>query len=800
MKLISLSFAWVLGIYLGSIVSIQSYALFFAFIIPSLLFVIYRNKKACLWIGLCSLALMGGALLFQHSQTEPSIQGYNDWGWMSIRGIVDKDPRYNESSASIRLSAQQIKTDGKWIDVSGGILIHASSFVPYACGDHLQVSGMLETPTAFDDFDYPSYLAEQGIYSTINQPQIEFLDRGWSYSLRNRLSNSLASALPEPQGSLSQALLLGIRSHIPQSVMEAFRTTGTAHIVAISGLHVAILGGIALGAASWLFGRQRPTYIIITLTTIWLYTLLAGMNSPVFRAAIMFSLFLVALWIGRPRSALPALALAAAVILALDPEALWTVSFQLSFVAVVGLIFLVPPIQRLGERASTSIVGEDGPLTSISSALVSGLAVSLGAVIATLPLVAYYFGYVSLVGIPATLLVLPLLPCAIVAAGATAVVGMFAPNVAQVIGWTAWLCLSYIIEVVECFASLPFATTHVDGLNSAWVWSYYMVFGAAIWIVPSQKLVRKRLSGAMSSLRTAPSKLVHNSAQLPNKWALLPLVLLAALIWIAVLIAPDDNLEVSFLDVGQGDAIYIQTPTGQQILIDGGPNPEKLCLELGEQLPFWDKSLDLVVLTHPESDHLGGLLEVLRRYEIGQVLIPNLDNQSSVYEEWVRLLDEKEIECTIALEGQHIDLGTGITLEVLHPQEELIGDDTADLNENSVVLWLMWNEVSFLLTGDIEYTAEHELLYQGLVPKSTVLKLAHHGSNSSTTAPFFAAVDPEIAVISVGEQNSFGHPAEEVLERLSETVEEDNIYLTSEHGTITFTTDGESLWVECEKS
>jgi competence protein ComEC len=211
----------------------------------------------------------------------------------------------------------------------------------------------------------------------------------------------------------------------------------------------------------------------------------------------------------------------------------------------------------------------------------------------------------------------------------------------------------------------------------------------------------------------------------------------------------------------------------------------------------------LVVLTHPEADHITGLVEVLQRYKVEQVL--EYDGQqiegfhSLAYDEWLKLIEQKDIKRTIAQAGQQIELGDGIRIEVLHPPEELLEGTDSDTNNNSVVLRLEWNEVSFLLTGDIEEEAEREILHQGYKLNSTVLKVGHHGSSTSTSEQFLSAVDPEIAVISVGENNPFGHPSDEVVNRLKEKLGKDNVYLTSEHGTITFTTDGEKLWVKTER-
>jgi competence protein ComEC len=258
---------------------------------------------------------------------------------------------------------------------------------------------------------------------------------------------------------------------------------------------------------------------------------------------------------------------------------------------------------------------------------------------------------------------------------------------------------------------------------------------------------------------------------------------------------PDDKLHVSFLDVGQGDAILIQTPNGQDILIDGGPDSQKINLELSGKLPFWDRTIDLVVCTQPQADHVTGLVEVLQRYRVEQVLDPGVSYDSAIYQEWLRLIEDRGIQYNIARAGQEINLGNGIKLEMLNPPEGLFEGTSHDVDNNGVVLRLSWGNVSFLFTADIRAEAELELIMQRANLKATVLKIAHHGSDTSTSEHFLAAVDPEVAVICVGAGNPFGHPGPEVTERLVDRLGEDNVYRTDQDGTIEFISDGERLWV-----
>jgi competence protein ComEC len=295
---------------------------------------------------------------------------------------------------------------------------------------------------------------------------------------------------------------------------------------------------------------------------------------------------------------------------------------------------------------------------------------------------------------------------------------------------------------------------------------------------------------------------VQNLIRLPGrlslKWAAVILLVPAFLTSYAAVTLPDDNLCVSFLDVGEGDAALIQQGS-HQILVDGGPSPQAITAELSRQMPFWDRTIDLLVLTHPHQDHLAGLLEVIRRYKVGQVLYLPLNYESPVYDEWSRLIAEKGIKSTVARAGLRIDFGNGASMKVLNPPEPLLFGTESDIDNNSVVLRLDDGSVSFLLTGDIMSEAEWELIRERAEMESTVIKVAHHGSDTSSTPEFLAVADPRAAVISCGAGNKFGHPFAAVLIRLERKAGIGNIFRTDKQGTINFITDGTKLWVETGK-
>ncbi len=804
MTLIYLSGAWVVGIYLGSKFALPLALILIGLIPLPLLFFFPQQRKTIILSAICLIAVFGGAFCFQSSLPpgdESCLQFYNDQE-VEIKGMVSTDPEVKDKATHIHLSATEIKRGEDWQEVSGDALLFVPRYPTYEYGDVLQVTGKLETPPQLNDFDYKGYLAHQGIYSTMLYPEIQLLATGkgfkpleWVYSLRNRLSQTMAEVLPEPQASLAQGIVLGIRYNIPTEVRDDFAGTGTAHLLAISGLHLSIMAGILLSIGIWLFGKRRHIYIWLALGIIWLYALITGMHPPVVRGAIMASVFLAAELLGRQRTAITSLAFAAAIMVGINPQILWDASFQLSFLAMAGLIFIAPPFQTLGRKGIIATMGEEGIGVSLANITTDSFSVTLAAIIAVWPLIAHYFGIVSFVAPLATLLALPALPGIIVAGAVAGLIGLVALPIAQAIGWLAWLFTSYMLFMVSGFASLPISSIKVGSVDTALILVYYSALAAAVWL-GSRKKFTQRMSKAKAWLKSGASKATNLVSQSPKRWVIPPLLVVAILASVAAATMPDDELHISFLDIGQGDAILIQKGN-QQVLVDGGPSPQALSLELSDRMPFWDRTIELVVLTHPHSDHLTGLVEVLQRYQVEQVLYPDLDDldyESPLYDEWLGLIEEKDIPCTPAQAGQKIDLGDGVIIEVLNPQTPLLTGTGSDINNNSVVLHITMGKVSFLLTADIEQEAEFKLIVLRADLTSTVLKVGHSGSYTSTTPEFLAAANPRVAVISVGE-NPFGHPSNEVVERLEKELGAENIFRTDEQGTIEFITDGIRLWV-----
>ncbi len=805
MPVIYLSCAWVAGIFLGSNLNLSWLFIFTGLIPLPLLFFARQQKKMIILISL-GLIIFFAAAPYSHAVLktvdDSHLRFYNDRGTVEIKGMVASDPEVRDKSTHLKLTATDIKMAEEWREVSGTVLVFVPRYPAYEYGDTLLVTGKLETPPQLDDFDYQNYLAHQGIYSTMLYPQMAIVERGkgyqllaWVYSVRNHVAQTLAEVLPEPQASLSEAIILGIRGMIPPSLKTDFTRTGTAHILAISGLHLGIIAGILLSIGIWLFGRRHYLYIWLALSIIWLYALLTGMHPPVVRGAIMASLFLAAELLGRQRSAITALTLAAAIMVAISPYILGDAAFQLSFLAMTGLVFLFPKFRNLGRRLIKNTLGEEGVAVSVANISSDTFSATLGAIIAVWPVVAYYFGIISLVGPLATFLALPALPGVIITGALTGILGFFFLPAAQAMGWLTWLFLSYMIMIISGLAAPSVSSLEVGSIDTSLIWVYYSVLATTIWLSNNWQKLTRSVPKAAAYLRSGAGTSLNFTSRISMKWLIPPLLIIAILVSFTAVTMPDDNLRVNFLSIGEGDAILIQSGT-QQVLIDGGPSSQSINLELGSKMPFWDRTIELVILTHPHHDHLAGLVAVLQRFKVNQVLYPDLDDESPLYDQWREIIEARNIKSTIAQAGQKIDLGKGVTIKVINPPPALFADTQSDIDNNGIVLRLSKGDISFLLTADIMREAELEMLTRRAELSSTVLKVAHHGSDTSTTEEFLAVVNPQLAVISAGADNNFGHPSDGVIERLQARIGSEKIYRTDLHGTIEFITDGERLWVK----
>ena len=793
-----------------------------------------RLLGVAVWPALLVAACLLGLWRYEVWQDAPPPLLVEHGGATHVRGHIVSDPEATATRVKFTLELTDIARSN-----SRGIpdwqLAHDSRLLVYAhppaslvgqrempyfrYGDAVEMSGALQRPEPVEKFDYPAYLESQGIYGIFwaqNSTVTTDDDSGSGavtgfreavFDLRRALGRGLDNSLPPTEGALAQALLLGLRGQLPDHVAENFRQSGTSHLLAISGLHLGILLLMTVGLLHWALGRHTPIPLLLALAAVWLYVLVSGAPVSVVRAAIMGSVYLVALGLGRPReSLLPALALSMAVMTAVDPGAASNISFQLSFAAMAGIALALPWQESLSNSIAIRLERTGlrwAPLAGTALGwLASGVLISAAATLATFPLVALNFGQLPLLGIPATILATPLLPFALAGGLLTAVAGTVHPLLGQLVGLPASMPLSALLGLVEI---VPKWTVELDTEGAGWLWAWYAILLGTLVLADTRWYQTGALGRLNRVLRVNSTALRSASGAGPTGAYVamggVALVLAATLLYLLVGVWSNDDgrLHVYFLDVGQGDAIYIVTPGGKQILVDGGPEFGGAARELSAHLPPWDRSLDLVASTHLDADHSRGLLRVLEGYGTGAVAAGLPDPESHLYPQWRKAVEQGNHNLVHLSAGQELMLDDSVTLTVLHPPRLPLRGPAWDSNNNSLVLRLSYGGISFLLTGDIKEEAERYLARTSVGLDSDILKAAHHGSKSSTTGAFLRAVNPRWAVISAGAENQYGHPHADVVRRLEDAVGEANVFSTATQGTIHFTTDGQRLWVETER-
>ncbi|HET9521148.1 MAG TPA: ComEC/Rec2 family competence protein [Candidatus Limnocylindrales bacterium] len=658
-------------------------------------------------------------------------------------------------------------------------------------GMAITVGGSLRPPP---DDGYGAYLERIGVAATLRSRALEIrpskadaavvLER-----LRRGAATALAAAIPEPAAGLASGIVVGLRDRVDRDLAADFTTVGASHVVAISGWNIAI---VAASIAAVLGSLARRPRSIVTIVAIVAYVLFAGASASVVRAAAMAAVVLLARESGRSGRAAAALGWAAVLLLLVDPALVSDAGFQLSALATAGILAWASPLtKRLGALLPARTPGW----------LVECLGVSLAAQVATLPVVLLSFGRLAIISPALNLLVVPLVAPAM-AASAVALGGGLATMagapglVATLLGLPAWFLLSLIVGIVEAGAALPFASATLEP-----PWNAVGAIAAAVTpfgvIAARRRRLRpRRGSDPAAATPAGRHRAVRRVEKRPRRAVIIALAISVVAVGVAAVHRPDGTTRITVLDVGQGDAILVEGSRGGRLLVDGGPDPDRLLIELDRRLPPWDRRLDAVVLTHPHEDHVAGLALLLSRYRVGRVFEPGMRGPGPGYAEWDALLGAAG-----APPRGHLATGDRLAVDdlrfdVLWPDPGHVPSEPADsgraINDVSIVLLGEVDGRRVLLTGDVEDDVDSILAERGL-PPIDFLKVAHHGSGTASTVAFLGAVRPSVAVVSAGADNPYGHPARTTLEHLRDTGAE--VLRTDTDGTVEVAIEGGRMTV-----
>jgi len=736
---------------------------------------------------------------------------------LPIIGSIAKVPDFSQNRTSIVVQAHYlldnngaISKHGNPRPVTGNILISVSGRVDLAYNDLVKINSRLRKPHNFQNFggfDYERYLRLDGIFvrGNINNPTDLIVlrsaeNKSWKQRLaafRQEIKEHIALNSVSPQREIIQALSIGISKEITPEIREEFSTTGIAHLLAISGFHIGIIAALFYFLAFNLF-RLSPSLLLryngvkmaslATVIPIVFFALIAGTSPSVTRATIMVLTFIIALFLKRHSNIYNVIALAALIILTFSPAALFSISFQLSFGAVLAIVFISPP---LGERffpyrRKEERTGWRLRIAKIKRGALLTLAATISATIGVSPLLALHFNKISLVSIPANIFIIPIMGfLGIPLCAAIPFTILFSSTLAGFFIEAANWVISVSIAINRFFAMLPYASLYLATPKLWEIATYYLLIIIVVLGI-GRKISRKATTMGV---------------------ALCLSFFIANFSLNAYLRSTEKSLRLDVFDVASGNAVLLRIPPNKTMLVDGG-GIYGSSFDIGKMVvapALWREGItkiDYMVLSHPHPDHLDGLVFIAKAFRIGEVWKNGDDAPTESYREFLDTLKRQRIPLkVIGTAGHEQKMGKGSAYILPRKgQGEGNAKETKKrtnidiVNEKALVVKIVFGNSSVLLPSDISCWEEAKLIEQDKgILKSQILLVPHHGSRFSSSEAFVEAVAPKIAIITCGYLNSFGHPSPEVLARYARYGV--RVLRSDEDGQVSIKTDGHKIEV-----
>ena len=693
-------------------------------------------------------------------------------------GIVISDAKEKDYSYSYDIEVQHIEgmnLKGKVkliLNIKKGKTEHKK--LKY--GDKIKIVINYEKPSVarnYKGFNYQLYLRSRKIYGTLNQTEesikiienkkVSFINNK-IYTFKQFMKEKIKKILPNETAGLCMGMLIGDVTEIDKELEEEFRKSNLSHILAVSGSNVSYI----IVSITYIFNKTNINKKIVRLLSIIcliLFMILTGCTASVNRACIMAMLIILSKMFFRKSDVYNNLSISALILLTINPYIILDAGFQLSFAGTIGIVFLYSKIEK-------NIKVEN----KVWKYILNMLLVTLCANIAIIPILMFNFNTLSLTFFISNVLVGPILGIVVILGFVMFFISIIFPIIAELIGIIINIMLNFIIQVAKITSNLPLSQITVITPSIYFISMFYSI---PIFIIYKEKILSK-------------IKLFKIAC----------ILMILILIFNIFLTNIDRKLKIHFIDVGQGDSCLIITPSHKKILLDGGGSELESGFDIGEKIlvPYLlDRKinkLDYVIISHFDSDHIKGTLTVLENLKVENVIIGKQFEYSENYIKFLNIIENKKIKVYSVSSGKRINIECKLYLDILWPCLDNIINNNI-LNNNSMVCKLIYKNFSMLFTGDIEEIAEKAILEKytdNNILEANVLKVAHHGSKTSSTIDFLKTVSPKISLIGVGEDNSFGHPSKSTINNLNAL--NCKIYRTDKNGEITITSNGENIKIE----
>jgi competence protein ComEC len=801
-----------------------------------------RRKKAAAWAPIILFALLGYASIqpWVSPNLSPShIQHFSDEIHWQVAGVVNSHPVEFKYLKRFVLRAETLSHKKESHRVSGKIRVTVRGPSPaFAKGDRVVFRSRIRAIRNFNNpggFNYQRYMTFKGIWRTAytKGDRLGVVQKKGSkdlpqqfYQARRALAALIERAGKGSSAKVLKALIIGDREAIPSKLRDTFNRAGVGHILAISGLHIGIVATVAFFFFQKLLCFVKPFLwrawtrkgaAILSLVPVCIYGLISGMSPSTQRAVIMVTAFLMTFLVERERDGVNTLALAAFIILIVYPPSVFSISFQLSFMAVLSILYGLSCTHQVLPIRSVST--KTGFRFQLSRKLLTFFLVSFFAICGTLPLVMFYFNQISVIGLLANAVVVPLVGFFVIPCGLLAL--FIYPISSQIAYGCVQICifvLDYGLVVIKFFADLPFAAFKTITPSFFEILCYYILGGCLLSLLRA-KLNPTDLQGDLSARSAHVSSSTRFFSRLTvtirdmtagfrkKRGVIVAIAVVAALAgdtgyWLYQRFWRDE-LRVTYLDVGQGNAALLELPGGYTALIDGGGFSDNSVFDIGARViaPFlWRnkiQTIDTLILSHPNSDHLNGLIFIARHFNVKNIWTNGESKTTLGYKRLRKIVAGKHLNQPAFKQMPRKQLINGVEFLFLYPPADFLdkkkkGQKWRNANNNSLVIKVSFGGVSFLFPGDIMAVAEKELVrLAGADLACDVLLVPHHGSRSSSSRPFLLKVKPDVAVISAGWKNRFRFPHATVLEAYQKRG--CRILRTDRNGAIIFTTDGNRL-------
>ncbi|MBI5464491.1 MAG: DNA internalization-related competence protein ComEC/Rec2 [Ignavibacteriales bacterium] len=696
---------------------------------------------------------------------------------IALAGTVASETERHGKRNSFIVETDSIQRHGVWRPGTWRVLVSSSASLDSATRAKLEIGRRATLRAELRQFPRPRNPGEfdYGKFLTLNNVQGTATLAGWSEveidttplpislagavaATQQMLYRTLEDLHPQEAASFLKGIVLGYRADLSADVKQSFIDTGTIHILAVSGSNVAVVALIFIATLGFFRLSKRLT-TVLAIGGLVVYMLITGSSPSVERATIMAIVIIAGALFERTSDIYNSLSVAALALLVFNTNTLFDVGFQLSFAAVLSIVYFYPKLERL----ITLIPERFEEIKAVDLGL-KLFAVSLAAQLGTLPFTAYYFGRVSAVSLLANLIVVPL-------AGLNTFIGFaellfypFSMWLAHTFAFVNDVLIDFLLRFVQIAASVPHAVVEVANPSLSSTAMYYVA------VVGLFGLFKERTA----------------------KWVVLSFLLAAnLLVYVPLCSASGTALRLTTIDVGQGDGLLVEFPNGRAVLLDAGPLSTGFDAGQRFVVPLLKKKgidrLEALIVSHPHSDHIGGMKHVLAHVKVGRFLYSESQGESALSHETIALAESLGCKLEQVAYGTTVVVDSMCRLYVLHPR--LPEDSTRNLNNASLVIRLQYGNTSALLVGDSEAEVEEKLdrRYKPML-SADILKAGHHGSKTSSSEEFIDAVRPKMVLISVGEKNKFKHPSPIVLERFK--VRGVDIHRTDREGAIVVESDG----------